>query len=178
MIQDSKFKIQDLNKGFSLVETLVAITILLIAIAGPLTVANRALVDSRIAKNQTAAIFLAQDAMEYILHIKDSNVLASKNWLTDIGSCAPPAKCTVDTVDSTPGVIHNVCGVGCPFLRFDSVNGLYGYNATWDETDFLRTVTVTSILADEATVSVDISWGSGIRARSLSLKRNIYDWQE
>ena len=49
------------KKGFSLIETMVAIAILLIAIVGPMTLASNSLVASAIAKDQFIASFLAQE---------------------------------------------------------------------------------------------------------------------
>jgi Tfp pilus assembly protein PilV len=54
------------QKGFTIVETLVAVTILMISIAGPLTVANKGLLAAINAKDQMIASYLAQDAMEYV----------------------------------------------------------------------------------------------------------------
>jgi Tfp pilus assembly protein PilV len=53
------------NSGFTIVETLVAITILMIAIAGPLTIAQKGLTASTYARDQMIASFLAQDGLEY-----------------------------------------------------------------------------------------------------------------
>src|ERR1035437_9310157 len=75
------------SSGFTLVETLVAIAILMIAIAGPLTVAEKGLSASIYARDQLMASYLAQDAMESIKNVVDSNELAKANggtvlWLT------------------------------------------------------------------------------------------------
>src|ERR1035437_7381734 len=67
------------SSGFTLVETLVAIAILMIAIAGPLTVAEKGLSASIYARDQLMASYLAQDAMESIKNIVDSNELDKAN---------------------------------------------------------------------------------------------------
>ncbi len=53
------------KKGFTIIETLVAITILMIAVAGPLTIAQKGLTASVYARDQVTASFLAQELMEY-----------------------------------------------------------------------------------------------------------------
>jgi prepilin-type N-terminal cleavage/methylation domain-containing protein len=185
MISDFRFKklypkpyTLNPRRGFSLVETLVAITVLLFAITGPLTIAHRAISDSRVAKNQTTAIFLAQDAMEHIRNVRDSNNIdKAGNWLRYIDACS--STCIVDTLNTAPNSIDSSCGGSdCPALRFDSSSGLYGYNSGWAESIFTRTITLSSLSANEAEVTVNVNWGKGVMARSLSLKENILNWQE
>ncbi len=54
-----------------MVETLVAIAILMIAISGPLVVATRGLRSALYAKDQSTATFLAQEGMELLRNAKD-----------------------------------------------------------------------------------------------------------
>ncbi|OHA16307.1 MAG: hypothetical protein A2830_00175 [Candidatus Taylorbacteria bacterium RIFCSPHIGHO2_01_FULL_44_110] len=70
MINNKQFK--DKDGGFTIVETLVAITVLMIAIAGPLVAANKSLTAALYAKNQMTASFLAQEAMELIKETKNN----------------------------------------------------------------------------------------------------------
>lgn len=65
---------QKINKGFTIVETLVAISILMIAIVGPLTVANRGYLAALDAKYESVAINYSQEALEYISYIKDNRI--------------------------------------------------------------------------------------------------------
>ncbi len=91
------------SKGFTIIETLVAITILMIAITGPLTIASKALTTAINARDQVVATFLVQDVHEYIHNIKDRNIYAGNAWLTDLGSgssCTQSAPCIIDTSGS------------------------------------------------------------------------------
>lgn len=65
------------KKGFTLIETLVAIAILTLAVAGPLLVASRALVSAQIAQEQLAASYLAQEGIEYVRMMRDDEYLAA-----------------------------------------------------------------------------------------------------
>lgn len=70
--------------GFTLIETLVAISILMIAIAGPLTVANKAYHTALGTRDQVIATNLAQEAMEYINYWKDNRKKdIFEGWETD-----------------------------------------------------------------------------------------------
>ena len=57
--------------GFTLIEALVAISILMIAIVSPMTMAQKSLVSSMLARDQMIASFLAQDALEGIKNARD-----------------------------------------------------------------------------------------------------------
>lgn len=68
------------NRGFTLIETLVGVSILMIAIAGPLTVANRGYTAALNAKSQSIAINLAQETIEYISYLKDNQHYTWGSW--------------------------------------------------------------------------------------------------
>ena len=80
------------EKGFTLIETLVALSIFLVSIVGIMTVLSSGLTDINSAKKKMTATFLAQEGIEYVRNIRDTNVLYSSNgWTTDfmgnISSC-------------------------------------------------------------------------------------------
>jgi prepilin-type N-terminal cleavage/methylation domain-containing protein len=60
------------KRGFTIMETLVAILILLAVITGPLAFIQSGLRASFVARDQIVAFYLAQDAMEAIKNILDN----------------------------------------------------------------------------------------------------------
>lgn len=60
-------------RGFTLIETFVAITVLMIAVLGPMTLLSRALQDSRYLKDEMAASFLAQEGVELMIADREDN---------------------------------------------------------------------------------------------------------
>src|SRR6185436_5660312 len=78
------------SKGFSIIETIVAIAILSVALAAPLTLAQRGLNSAVYARDQVAAFFLAQEAIEYVHNIRDNNNYTKVNqaaWLSGLSNC-------------------------------------------------------------------------------------------
>ncbi len=73
--------------GFTIVETLVAVAVLMIAVAGPLVVASKGLTAAVVAKDQMIASYLAQDTMETIKNIRDNNLAATppRPWYQGTG---------------------------------------------------------------------------------------------
>jgi len=67
--------------GFTLLETLAAVSVLTFAIVGPLTLAYYSIRSSSVSQNQLTAFYLAQEAIEYIKNLRDNNALTGKaNW--------------------------------------------------------------------------------------------------
>ncbi|MBU4480158.1 type II secretion system GspH family protein [Patescibacteria group bacterium] len=157
------------NRGFTLVETLVAITILLVSIAGPMSLSQQGLKSTRLSKNQITAFYLAQDAVEFIKNKTITNILDSRSFDFGLNPC-DPGPCRIDTTDAST----NACGGPCDLLH-KSPEGLYGYDGSWTETDFRRKITVTEGVAnpDELLVTVEILWDNGVK--NIIVKDSIFD---
>ncbi len=172
-----------LPKGFTLIETLAAITLLSVAIVAPMSLASRSLSASYYSRDQVTAYYLAQEAIESIRNIRDGNVLqivqssnpASINLFQDIPL---DVNFTVDArkTNSITAINQN-CSPACPALQTDGT--LYGYNAGWTDTHFTRTVRVTQISGspNELRVTVTVAWKTGaFQERSFSIAENMYRW--
>lgn len=173
--------------GFTLIETLLAILILAVALTGPLTIAAKSLSSALIAKDQTVAFFLAQDAVEYIRYKRDTNTLSGASWSDAFGvagSCTSGAGCRVDSVKDT--IVS--CGSACPKLNYDNTNHWYTYDAVTSDgppptiapTPFTRSILVKSVAnnGSELNVTVSVSWkDTGGALRSVVVHENLTNWQ-
>lgn len=63
--------------GFTILETLVAISILVIALTAPLAIVSQALKSSYFARDQVTAYYLAQEAIEFLRNKRDNAGLQS-----------------------------------------------------------------------------------------------------
>ena len=73
MINKNKNKIFSklkLTAGFTLVEALVAISILMVAVASPMVIAQKGLNSANYSRDQMTATFLAEDALEFIKNFR------------------------------------------------------------------------------------------------------------
>lgn len=76
------------NNGFSLLETIVAISILMITIVGPLSLASKGIVFADYVKDEITGFYLAQESVEAIKNIIDTNKKNNIDWLDGIkGVC-------------------------------------------------------------------------------------------
>ena len=77
------------NSGFTLVEALVAISVLMVAVASPLYIAQQGLSAAVLSRDQMTASFLAQDGLEAVKNIRDDVAISqsSGSWLAGLGNC-------------------------------------------------------------------------------------------
>lgn len=68
------------KKGFTIIEALVAITILVMSVTGPLALAAKGLALSGYAKDEITAFYLASEAIDVVRNIRDSNTQGA-TWL-------------------------------------------------------------------------------------------------
>ncbi len=182
-----------LNKGgFTLVETLVAISVLMVAVASPLTIAQKSLSSALYAKDQTTAFFLAQDAVEYLKYVR---LLESDGNWTDadsIASCisdaegAPNSWCRVDT-RKEPTEAFMQCDESstlCPRLTFNTETRIYGHD-TENGTNiknslYSRRFTLIPVVdqPDAMRVLLEIRWLFGaLGERDVTINTLLYNWR-
>lgn len=189
------------KNGFTLIETLIAVFVLMLAISGPLTLAAKGLQATLIAKDQDGAFYLAQDAIEYVRWVRDTNRLRNNaDWLAGLdgasnghtnsggagGNCTAVGGCTIDSLKDTTAT----CASTCPVLNYDTNNNYFTYTPVGSGVNasiFTRTVILTQPIGSndcsaghgcEAKVSVTVSWyDQGSLRRSITVNENLLNWQ-
>lgn len=181
------------HQGFTLVETLAAVSLLSIAIVAPMVLTMQSISSAYLARDQITAFYLAQEAIESVHAIRDGQILQialtpSGGQPIDLfGPLAPYANRQPFYIDATNNSIQ-ACQGTCPKLKTDGPNGtLYGYSGTTD-TIFTRTVIACYVQANgcagtpatnEMRLTVTVSWKTGSFAeRSFSISEDLYRWIE
>jgi len=162
------FNKQKLNTAFTLVETLVAISIFTGAILGLLSFSAGSIGDNNYAKNKLIATYLAQEGVEYMRNLRDTYVLFTSNgWGTIVANnegegsfmfklneagCNTESGCYFDPatlVYSDPSqpmkdLVLTPCSTNCPTMLYDNSSLLTNkYNYTAGEpTSFIRKIKV------------------------------------
>lgn len=164
-------------RGFTLVETLVAISLLLIAVVGPMTFLSRSSQSTEVANQQIPAVFLAQEGLELVQQERENEFLEwfdnnSHNAWTEFrntfAACEGASnQCAVEINDS--GVVEvSTCSTtdnDC-FLYYNETNdrSRYTYDDSTDAiaTPYRRYVYLEEVSADrEVRVVSRVEWRSG-----------------
>lgn len=178
-----------MKKGFTIIETLVALTILIVGVTGAFTAASQAISNSTFAKDQVIAFYLAEEGVEMIKNVRDTNALQGNQWLHGVSE-NPNDPCFFSQNSSDPGkscykdvtmdAFLTCSDVGaCPVLNQNSVSGMYYYhdiNTTLTPTPFTREIHLARVSNTEVAVTVTITWQKGVVSRQFRARENIYDW--
>ncbi len=175
-----KNKFKHSKSGFTIIESLVAISILVVSITAALSAVQSGLSSYIYSKNQISAFYLAQEGFEQIRNMRDENRLKNRDWLYGIAAssndpCYFGNACIVNPGYSTVPTRCPAVG-SCPILRQDT-SGWYGYDSAFVPTIFRREVVLTSISSTEIRVTVTVNWNKGMVSKQFVAKENLLNWQ-
>lgn len=185
------------KKGFTLLETLVAIAVMTMAIGAAFSMAQKSLSSSFNAKNQTIAYFLASEGLELVRTVRD-NVAIYNNLpttVTPIGWIAPLAQClgvcdieaSSDGLYIAGGAIHDAtavhaCSGQCrlklgsvsPGLQYYTLNGVGNPpNSIFSRVIHIQEDTITGSNKKEAKITSVVSW----LGQSVSVTATLTNWR-
>ena len=156
------------NRGYVLIESIIAITIVTVGLLGIFSLLSRSLSLNRVVADRFVAAYLAAEGIEIVKSIVDNDILAGRPWNEGVAPGAYQA-------DYRDTALRPDAGDA---LRLDPVSGAYGY-AEPSETPFRRTIT-TGISPDgeELTVSSRVTWSSrGGGIFSIHLEEHLFHWR-
>lgn len=171
--------------GFTLIETIFAIAILLLVITGPLALSSQSLKAASAAKDNFIAANLAQEGIELIRSYRINNVIQDEGWMNDLIDATPSCRVspgcyldakTIKVTGSSRNFDAKHCpGSVCPPLQIDS-NGQYNYSSGATSI-FTRTIRLSELLNDKIVrVTVTITWNDKYGSQSLVVEEIMHNW--
>ncbi|MDE1919160.1 MAG: hypothetical protein KGH56_00475 [Patescibacteria group bacterium] len=178
---------------------MVAVTIVTLAVAGPLFTAGRAIIAAQISREQLTASYLAQEGIEYVRAMRDNEYLAAyqaggtgisttawSNFLSgaDAGSITQcrTTTCTLDPTRSMgtgSGFSLQPCSGGaCVPLYL--VNGVYSEQsgiAGAVQTPFTRTIRAVDVSGTDERIVSTVSWSFHGISYSVTVTDHLTPWQ-
>ena len=159
-------------KGFTLLETIIAVAILATGIVASLTLVSKSIRSVSVSQNRLVASYLAQEGLELVRNARDNNWKDS-NYPTSVNWDDGWSDCTDCEIDYT---VNTVSDIGDPVLKLDTSN-FYNYTSGTD-TIFKRRVTVVTIVANEQKQIIsEVAWIDRGNNYSMSVEGYLYNWQ-
>lgn len=172
------------QSGFSLVETLVAITILLIVIVGPMTIISQSARSTSFSSEQVVAFFLAQEGVELMQKERDEffnlyfrNEAANPTPWDDFKNSTVYNTCRRDGNNrgcgpyigsGSNGLVEVVaCNDGPCVLYFNDSNGNVrtrytpNFQSGYEDTPYRREVILEETSAEQIRVLSTVYWRTG-----------------
>jgi len=156
-------------KGQSLVEALVAMSVILFGVLGVFTLLTRSLGLNRVVSDRYVATYLASEGVEVIKNIVDSNIIQSRAWNENVTAGAYEVQ--YDTAGS------NIQTSQDRTLFFDPNTKLFQYNGG-NTTFYKRTVTTQTLSGgNELQVNSVVDWNSHGGTYSINIEDHFYNWR-
>jgi len=135
---------------------------------------------SFISSKQTAA-YLAQEGLEIVRNIRDTNWLQDSTLGWDNFKAAFSDKncssgCEADYKTGTSGQLIALRSYGSGSLLMVDADGFYNYSSG-TATKFKRKITVSPANPDVVQVSVQVSWSDKGQSYNFTVAEDLYNWK-
>ena len=156
------------NRGFSLLEVTVAVSILIVGIVSVISLTNSSLSGAQLSKMRLISAGLAQEGIERVRDIREFNLDKSgwNNWYDSI-------------INGDYNVQYNDTNLR-PFsvapLMFNPSTLLYQYDSGNDSL-YYRRINLQKISSHQIDVLVEISWTAKGREHSLIAEDQLWNWR-
>ncbi len=177
-MQNLKFKMQNFKRGFTFLEMLVVVSVILVAFMGIFTLLTKVIFVSRISIHKLNATLLAQEGIELVRNIRETNWLHTKTWNDGLGSGTYIVQ--YDSLSLEPFEER--------YLILNPRLVLYGYREEINpeegivESLFKRKITIIDnpdgdLLTDDIAVTSEVTWLERKRPQSILLEGRLYNWK-
>ena len=150
------------RSGFTLIEVIVAIFILTIGVMGAYAVVQQIIASTSITSSRLVAAYLAQEGIEIVRNIRDTNFILGNDWDNGLGTGEKEVDYTME---------NELESWTDRYLKIKS-NGFYNYDSG-SPTRFKRKITITKVEAYKREILVEVFWEGG----KVSAKEYLYNWR-
>jgi len=159
------------QKGFTLIEMIVSVFIVTTGIIGVFSLVSNFSEQSQSVRDGTVASYLAQEGIEIVKNIRDTNMIGGLTWDNGFSSCYDGCEVEYNNESLVPWTDDG------RFFYLDGTTGFYKYIETPVAGDiktyYKRRLTITPVAQDEMHLRIDIYY----EGKSLTFFSKIYNWQ-
>lgn len=156
------------NKGYILIEAIIAITIAVVGLLGIFSLLSRSLSLNRVVADRFVAAYLAAEGIEIAKNLIDNNILAGKPWNAGL------ADGTYEADYADTGLIPATGR----FINMSADTGAYGY-AELVPTLMKRAIRIkNSADGEQITVGSRVNWTTrGGGKFDINLESHVFHWR-
>ena len=152
------------RQGFTIIELLVVILIISIGITGSYALVGNIFASSSLMAQRLSAAYLAQEGIEIVRNIRDSNWVNGDSWNNGITT----GNFEVDYDDLALSAYSG--------NKLKINNNIYNHTSGTDSI-YDRKITISLNGDGSLNVAVIITWFSNSSNHSILIEENIYDWK-
>ena len=181
------YEARGFRSGFTLVEMLVAVSIFTVSLLGIMAVLAGSIANTNYAKRKMVATYLAQEGIEFIRNVRDTEVLytTSSGWAdfeTAIRDCDSPGSSTKFCYFNDQNVIIKCDNGGqgpCDPLFYDPTTGKYNYSHIGGDSGFVRSIWAKDGSPNnEVKIFSKVEWTQGSGTYNIIFSENLFNWIE
>ena len=150
------------NTGFTLIEVLVAVFIIGAGLAGSLSLISQNVFFIQVNSSQLIATYLAQEGVEIVKNIRDTNFLKGENWDSGLVSCGGGCQASYDDE--------------MLFLKNEDLKINNFYQHEGGTSTFFKRKIIVEVYGDLMEVAVKVSWVERGRDYEVVVRENVYKW--
>jgi len=153
------------NKGFTIIEVMVGIGVILVGFAGTITLINKSLAFHDLAYSRLTASYLAQEGIEIVRNLRDNNFIQNRTWNDGLSP-------------GTYQVQYNslqLMDYSGENLLIDPVTNLYNYDSG-NLTRYNRRIVIEQISSEEIRVTSIVQWYNRGGNFDIRVEDHLFNW--
>jgi len=167
------------NRGFTLLELLITILVIIIGIVGVYMISAQIISYSNLAAFKLTASYFGQEGIEIVKNMRETNFIrdykspsSDIEWDQGLTVCENgcEADYNADYKDNPPSSYEG------KYLNIQS-NGFYGYDSG-TPTKFKRKITITKVEPIIMRVVVTVDWQEKSKPYSIVVQEDLYKWYD
>ena len=165
-----------MSKSFTMIEVMMALFLLVVGGGGAFALVQGSMALSQISGDQLEATYIAQEGIEIIRNIRDTNWLLQR---TDSGILWDEG-ILIDEDYRLDYLSDNFPDIRCPFLNdgdYLKYDGNFYNCSEGIDSKFKRKITVEKPESGVMDVSVEVSWVERGRSHKVTAQTRLYNWK-
>ena len=172
-----QFNNKTIGNGFTILEVLIATFVITVGLIATLLLINRTLIQASIFLPKLTAAYLAQEGIEIVRNIRDTNWVGGGVWNEGLVPSAVDCStgCEADYTFIPSVSVLTPYNEG-RYLNTD-ISGPYGYNPGGTATKFKRKITIETISSSTLRIIIRVEFEEREKIFSYTAQENLYKWR-